>query len=224
MLELTLASQVYREYRDKFARRLLRRASVPWMRHRELDTIREVIQSLQPRMCLEWGAGYSTLHFPRLLSPEARWVSVEHDAAWASRVRNMNRDPRVTVFCVPPNQFPRTDADGSEADLSDYLEFPARFAPFDFILIDGRARAAALQRARAMLSENGVVVLHDANRRRYLDATRAYAHQLLLQDYRADEGGLWIGSDGAAIESVLDVARQRRLWAIWTRIGPFLRC
>lgn len=48
------------------------------MRYREIDLISEVIERLNPAMVLEWGSGYSTLYFPKKLSKEAKWLSVEH--------------------------------------------------------------------------------------------------------------------------------------------------
>ena len=63
-----MASQVGRDVWDRVRRKVLRIEVLrPWMRHRELDVLVDLLVHLQPRRCLEWGAGYSTAFFPGLL-------------------------------------------------------------------------------------------------------------------------------------------------------------
>jgi predicted O-methyltransferase YrrM len=186
----------------------------PYMRPKEMAITEEILANLGPSRCLEWGSGYSTLWFSRLLGKDASWLAVEHDREWAGKVQRMNRDPNVTVAHVAPNRFPWTDGhgDGAPQDLKDYVEYPSRFEKYDFILVDGRARAACLVQARKILNADGVMVLHDANRAHYREALPVCRSSALFLDWRKDEGGLWAGTDGPGMERAMDVDRHRAIW------------
>jgi hypothetical protein len=214
-----------------FARHRRRRVQssgevLPWMKYLEIEIVEEILRRLAPRSCLEWGAGYSTLVFPGLIPPGSSWLAVEHDEEWAAKIDGMNTRPNVTVSCVLPNHHPWTDehGDGSYDDLTDYVEYPSAFGPFDFILIDGRARSSCLERAVDLLTPRGVVVLHDAQRTYYHAALRRYKRQVCFRFHDRRKRGLraralWIGGAGAPIESVLDVAAHERVWRLYDAIG-----
>ncbi len=73
--------------------------------------------------------------------------------------------------------------------MREYVEFPLRFGEkFDFILVDGRKRRSCLETARKLLKEEGIVILHDAQRKRYHRAFRLYPYRRFL-GYR-----VWMGS------------------------------
>jgi hypothetical protein len=57
------------------------------MDDRAVAIIEERLRRRQPRRCLEWGAGLSTLYFSDLLTEGATWTSVEHDGQWEARAR-----------------------------------------------------------------------------------------------------------------------------------------
>jgi predicted O-methyltransferase YrrM len=227
----SLLSHIAREYRRKLLKRF-RPAAVrdPWMRYWEIEIVEDVLRSLQPRRSLEWGSGYSTLSFTRLLPPDAHWLSLEHDRPWYERVLGLAAEatgPRAKVefHCLPPNQQPWTDPhqDGAAADLVDYIAFPATRGPFDFILVDGRARVECLTAARDLVHPDGIVMLHDANRSRYHAPFGLYAHQVSFLDHRSNAGGLWLGSPGRDIGSLIDVPAQQARWRRATRAGKLLR-
>ena len=130
--------------------------------------------------------------------------------------------PGTTVRQVPPDD--RTfDGDGDAVSFARYLEAADAGAPYDFIFIDGRARAAALTRALGLLAPGGVVVLHDANRDAYLGPTARYPQQLLFRDRRAARrkpaGGVWIGSVDRDPATLIDAAGHRRLWTFYSGLG-----
>ena len=139
------------------------------MKYREIQIIREILIRLNPRKCLEWGAGYSTLIFPNYLRGNYKWIAIEHDKQWYNIVKSINRNPRVNIFWIPLDNYPWSDPykDGSYEDLKEYINFPAKFGKFDFILIDGRSRLYCLIKASQIVKENGVVILYDANRVHY---------------------------------------------------------
>ena len=68
------------------------------------------------------------------------------------------------------------------------------------------------------------VLLHDANRGIYHHAFKQFPHQVLLTGYRANAGGIWLGSKQPVIDNLLDVERHQRIWKACRAIGKVLRC
>jgi hypothetical protein len=196
------------------------------MRYREIDVVQEVLRKLRPMSCLEWGAGRSTLYFPAMLPSGASWIAIEHDGKWAQKIRDSKPVANVQIHSVPPNRFPWTDddQDGGRQDLSDYVEFPRRFGPYDFILVDGRARASCIEEAFDLLQPHGVVLLHDANRPHYHRAFGPYANQFRLLGHRAKDGGIWLGSKESDINEFLDTERHEKLWKWCRGVSRVLKC
>jgi predicted O-methyltransferase YrrM len=192
----------------------------PYMKMKERCIIEELLQNLRPARCLEWGSGYSTLYFSRLLPEGATWLAIEHEKEWADKVSGMDHGPNVKVVHVAPNNTPWTDGhgDGSAADLRDYIDYPAGSGHFDLILVDGRARVACLEKAAGLVTPSGVVLLHDANREYYRGALPSQWHQALFLDERKDEGGLWVGSPGRELNSVLAVMGHQAVWRGYERL------
>lgn len=196
-------------------------AASPWMKQRELEALGEILTRLRPLRCLEWGAGFSTLYLSRFLSPNARWMSIEHDEHWAREISSLNRRDLTRIHFVPPDRKPSEHAfwDGIPDDFQKYINEPVRLGPYDFILIDGRVRTACLLKSAELIDPEGVVVLHDANRRVYHDFPGSFAHHLMLLDHRNEIGGLWIGSKARPITDVLDIEYHTKLWATTAGIG-----
>lgn len=216
-------SHVLRRNRTRVLKWFGKRRDTPWMRPYEEDLVREVIGRLQPMRCLEWGGGLSTLQFPALLDPSATWRSIEHDTGWAAELTRLVTRPGVSVHHVPPDD-PSFTGDGDATSFASYLAAADDGAPYDFIFIDGRARAACVERAQRLLAPGGVVVLHDANRDQYLGPTGAFAEQALFRDARARRpvrvsGGVWIGSLTRKLDTVCDVDLHRRLFAFYSGKG-----
>jgi predicted O-methyltransferase YrrM len=215
-------AQVVREYRDKVAERLLRRElRKPWMKYREIGVLEDLLRSLKPKRVLEWGAGYGTLHFARFLPEDSLWVALEHDPAWAARIREMTVDPRVRIHTVLPDaaDWKERDRDGTYEDFKAYVDFAERYAPYDFILVDGRARESCLERAHDLLSPHGVVALHDANRSFRRAPGGQFPSEAEFRDYRRWAGGLWLGSKGGSLADVLDLGRHGRIWRMYNSLG-----
>ncbi len=216
----------YRKVRDMLLSNFTRRqVHKPLLKNREVILIEELLANLRPRKCLEWGSGYSTLHFPPLLDSDAHWLSVEHHEEWAEKVKALNSDPKVELKYISPNQYPWTDEDqdGAYSDLADYIEYPGQFAPYDFIFVDGRARKDCLTKAYHWLADDGVVVLHDAKRKRYHPPLKPFANQVFFIPYAYQANGLWLGSKGMPIEARLNVGRHQRIWAFHDSLVKFKR-
>ncbi|MEY2733537.1 MAG: hypothetical protein RL340_596 [Gemmatimonadota bacterium] len=218
----TLLHQVARRNRTRLVRRLRTYRDTPWMRPAEEDLLRDLLTALRPRRCLEWGGGLSTVQFPALLPADATWTAIEHDAGWAQTLGGMVARSGTTVRHVPPDDLAFV-GDGDAVSFARYLGAADAGAPYDFIFIDGRARAAAVTRAYELLAPGGIVVLHDANRDAYLGPTARYPHQLLFRDRRAQRrkpaGGVWIGGVDRDPATLLDVAGHRRVWDFYAGLG-----
>jgi hypothetical protein len=214
--------QKYKEYKNKLLNSCFGITAVkPMMKYREIDIVTEILKALRPRKCLEWGSGYGTMYFPSLLDGDAKWTAVEHNQEWALKVQDMNKRPNVSIFHVSPNSSKWTDPDndGAFSDLEDYIEFPGRFGTFDFILVDGRARKECMARALKLITDNGIVVLHDANREYYHETFGLFEHGVYFENYRPNSHGLFIGSRGAEIGDVLDVEKHKKLWGFYNGIA-----
>ncbi len=220
----TVLSQFLRDQRAKLSQRLGRNTE-PWMKTRELDIIVESLAACRPAHCLEWGAGASTLYFPPRLPSMVSWLSIEHDRAWHDTTASRNRDPRVALVGISPDRgdYPGTRLEGSYEDFTTYVDYPATLGrQFDFIFIDGRARTACLAQAYRLVTDQGLVILHDANRDQYVGSLPPFAHLLRLTDYRKGRGGILMASRGRAIEEFIDVGLHQRLWRGHDRIAKWL--
>jgi hypothetical protein len=132
--------QAVREYRDKILERILtKEVRKPWMKYREIRVMEDLLSGLRPKRALEWGAGYGTSHFSRLMAPGGAWIAIEHDPEWASRIRQ-EAPANVEIHAVPGGRQPwlPENGDGTYGDFQEYVEYPSRLGPFDFILSSRR--------------------------------------------------------------------------------------
>ena len=124
---------------------------------------------------LEFGSGGSTVWLARRAGSVD---SVEHDAGWAERVRDMLGSapglrcaPVVHSPAVPRSQRPLVPSgapSGRGLDFEQYVSLPLTLGGrFDLILVDGRAREESLLRSLALLGEGGMALLDDSQRPRY---------------------------------------------------------
>jgi predicted O-methyltransferase YrrM len=208
-------AQRLRDLRERVSQKVTGRIQLPWMKVKELDVITEVLTRLAPRECLEWGAGYSTLWFPRLLPSLERWTTVEHNREWFGQIADRNTDERVTLVHIAPDHgvYDTVKHEGTAEDFRTYIAYPRTLGrQFDFIFIDGRARKECLREAYDLVADRGVVVVHDANRDSYVADLPPFAHRLRLTDTRRGRGGVLIASRGRPIAEVCDAARQEQIW------------
>ncbi len=195
----------------------------PWMRRRELLIIEEILRKNQPRQCLEWGAGYSTLCFPKLIVGEKKWISIEHDQVWSENIKNKINEDGVSIVCIAPNNNVEPDTECYD-DYKDYIEYPETLnVKFDYIFIDGRARKECLIKAKSLLSPSGIVILHDANRLIYHSVFDIYKYQVLFTDFRIGDGGCWIGSNSFLNIETLNVSKLNDIWRYSKMISKIVK-
>ena len=209
---LTAAGIIASDAARRLASRLTGRdLPLPWMTALDSRAITHIVRRADPRYVLEWGSGHSTGRFPREAPHLERWVSVEHDAAWHERIKERERHGAVKLALVPPDGPGATV--GGRATFKDYVSFPAGLGlRFDLVIIDGMDRLECLRATPALLSERGLMVLHDAQRYDYAALLGGLGPHVELEDPR---NGFRILVVGARTDprSVLDIAYLEGLYA-----------
>lgn len=154
----------------------LARLDLPWWAFGAIDHVEAILRRRGKDMvAFEYGSGASTLWLAR----RCRAVySVEHDSEWAERTRALcEAHDNVEILAVPPAALNPTTRCRSgrtgwqEHSFDDYVESIRRYPfLFDLIVVDGRCRAECLEETHAKLSDGGLIVFDNSNRRRYRDA------------------------------------------------------
>jgi predicted O-methyltransferase YrrM len=121
----------------------------PMMSDKEIDIMTSLLN--KDMDCLEWGSGYSTLYFGKMVKS---WLAIEHDEKWFNKVKKMT------------DGLKNISVELRQSEFNNYLDITKKF---DFILIDGINRRECFTKAFELLRPNGIVVLHDASRREYKD-------------------------------------------------------
>ena len=144
----------------------------------------------KPLRVIEWGSGRSTLYFTAMLAERGvpcQWLVLEHDRDYFDQqikkdflahpghyVHDAGRQDALPsawtalaiVFDVRfAPYFDGTNPDHRAMPMDDYVNWPKDHGiRADLILVDGRKRRRCLETARDLITENGVIVLHDAGR------------------------------------------------------------
>lgn len=119
---------------------------------------------------LEWGSGGSTLFFSQFVKS---WDTIEHNTDWISKMKTYTtRLLNVRVHGVKHSwNGVSNNGDGSYTDFKEYVDLPKTFKSpkFDIVLVDGRARVDCARSTlqNSLLSKNGVVIIHDWERKMY---------------------------------------------------------
>ena len=167
----------------------------------EFSQLTAIVEAVGPKTFLEWGSGGST----RALLLECpfieHYVSVEHDVEWGEKVRDIVKDPRLSLNLIQPDQplglkNPKRKeqiawdarAEHEPALMKSYVSFPRTLGlTFDMILVDGRARRLCLMEGWELLRDGGVIVLHDAQREDYHDALHKLGPVRFLEPWKSGQ-------------------------------------
>jgi hypothetical protein len=155
------------------------RLDVPWWTYDAIERVEDFLKSRDCARVFEYGSGASTVW---LAKRAASVVSVDHDAGWIAFSR-----PRLAEFghaqveLVPADDpavsDPRYQSGKSGhrgESFKAYAESIDRWpGAFDLIVVDGRARAACLEKAVERLAQDGMIVFDNSHRRRYREAIAA---------------------------------------------------
>jgi SAM-dependent methyltransferase len=150
---------------------------LPWWSFASIDRVERFLAGRPDARVFEYGAGASTAWLARRA---ASVTSVEHDERFLPVARRIAAPyAHASVRLVPPRRPPdgRRPAVGSERagfqglDFADYVHaIDDAGGPFDLVVVDGRARLAALRHAVPHLAPDGLIVFDDVERRRYAPA------------------------------------------------------
>ena len=163
---------------------------VPWIVFEAKDWLDAYLEA--DMTALEWGSGGSTIY---LCQKVREVVSIEHDPEWFAQVSHTLEHLDLTncsYHLIEPRKNPflrltpygalfygsRTWAKYKTYSFRDYVKkiegYPDEH--FDFILVDGRARASCLRHAVRKLKPNGVLALDNSERAHYQSEMARLAH------------------------------------------------
>lgn len=193
------------------------------MKEREIEIFTDLLLKNKPKKVLEYGCGYSTIYYPKFLPEGARWIAVEHNKMWSDNVKKGINNGNTVIYCIPPDIEPY-EKDGFEKDFTSYIKKGAEGAPYDLILVDGMAREVCIDRAYDMLTDDGLLVVHDANRVHYRDAMKKFPYVLILEDFRRSSGGMALLPKSHPISHYIDIENYTDSWkkgAFWGNFFKF---
>jgi hypothetical protein len=156
----------------------LTRMDMAWWCYPAMRRVEAFLADRPGARVFEYGAGASTVW---LAKRAARVDSVEHDATWAGHVRELLAGTSgVQVHVVPATPATagtvvRSGRVGhADLDFGDYVAAIDQVGGlFDLIVVDGRARIHAFQRALDHLADGGVIVFDNIKRKRYWNVISA---------------------------------------------------
>jgi len=134
------------------------------------EILKTVCLERDPKEILEWGPGKST-YIMSECCPDAKILSIEHNAKYYQKILSNVKSPNVDLKHIPrPHQ--------NTGNGFGYVCYPVREMikeqgevneKFDLIFVDGRSRCDCLTIAFLLIKEDGIVILHDSQRKRYQD-------------------------------------------------------
>lgn len=138
----------------------------PMMSDKEIQIIDELIEDLKPQHCLEWGAGASTIYFPQKHRCIKTWLAAEENGNYVKHLAPQVKN-NTTIIWLPKDQW--------------YHDAVKHSRLYDFILIDGYNREGCLEVARRVISDDGIILLHDAGRGEYQAMIKEHEGEILSE-------------------------------------------
>lgn len=166
----------------------------------------------------EWGSGHSSIYYSKYFKKSKAtfcWHSIDNNLGWHEKVKNMVRQEDLESVTelyikefppfwkkpgwgeIPPlcGKFaPRLDEEIA------YTQFPIELGiKFNVVIIDARFRKRCLQTARRVLAEDGIVIMHDAQKLHYHEGTEQYPYHAFLPTgswypFQKPRNKVWVGS------------------------------
>lgn len=148
----------------------------PWLPYLVID----YIEKLKPKKVFEWGSGNSTLFF--LQMGVKKLVTIEHELDWFHKVNKLLSDNNIIHLnnrLIPfqygslgsdpgnPNHYKSGSTELGEVNFKEYVTVIDEYEDFDFILIDGMARAACIKHAFKHVSPGGAILIDNTGDRPY---------------------------------------------------------
>ncbi len=125
---------------------------VPWVTYPFIDFITPRLN--KKLKVFEYGAGNSTLFYAKYAG---KVTTVEHNQSWYQKIKNELPENAEIILCeVESNEYEKAAANTDET--------------YDLIIIDAEKRIECLKASVEQLTENGVLILDDSERKEYADA------------------------------------------------------
>jgi len=167
----------------------------------EFSQLTAIVEAIRPKTFLEWGSGGSTRALLLDCPFIEKYISVEHDVEWGEKVREIVKDPRLSLHLIQPDQpiginNPKRKeqiawdarAEREPELMKSYVSLPRTLGlEFDMVLVDGRARRLCLLEGWELLRNGGVIVLHDAQREDYHDALHKLGPVRFLEPWKGGQ-------------------------------------
>ncbi len=180
----------------------------------------------------EWGSGMSTIYYAEYLrrkNMKFQWHSIDNNKTWheivkgkvntkglQSNVQLHLREflpfwekPQWNWKSLPP---PRDVFSPESENEKEYVNFPRVLdEKFDIIIVDARFRRRCLKTAKDFLTPEGVVILHDAQKKQYHCELDSYRYSKFFKTgawYPLQEtpNKIWVGS--MENESILNALKN----------------
>lgn len=135
----------------------------PMMSEQEIEIIDKLLGEIQPKTCLEWGSGASTIYFSDRECID-NWLSIEHNGHYVEYLKDMI-SLNTTLIWLEHESY--------------YNSVKLLHNHFDFILIDGEDREKCLEIAKLIIKPEGVILLHDADGKDWGYLVRKFHGELL---------------------------------------------
>jgi SAM-dependent methyltransferase len=182
---------------------------LPFMDKPEISAILLSLKLLQkPVQALEWGSGNSTVYLNSYLPEGSSWHSVEHNFEWSLKVKEIIQEVGINnIFLnqVDPNSEYKegTDDDGNYDTFKDYILYPTTLnKKFDLILVDGRSGLECMQIGWMLLTNTGLMILHDAERDAYSPGIPQNCFYICLTNHEAGKSLLFMSKSDDLINKM----------------------
>jgi len=137
------------------------------MSEKEIKLIDYLIESIKPEVCLEWGAGNSTIYFPKKHNCIKSWLAVEHNENYVKYLKDkVSNKVKINTFIIESDPY-----------YIDCIEENK----YDFILIDGLYREECLEKAMKVAKQDALILLHDSGRKEYQAFIKKYEGEELCE-------------------------------------------
>lgn len=152
---------------------------VPWWTYKAIDVVDSYLQKNPGATVYEYGSGASTIWLSKRAASVA---SIEHDKDWCKLVQGKIKESDNAQVAYVPAEQTISESSPFQSAKDGYLNqsfesyvksISTKNSKFDIIVIDGRARSACLNVAKDFLSDGGILVFDNSNRKRYQSALKA---------------------------------------------------
>lgn len=116
---------------------------------------------------LEYGSGQSTIEISEKCK---EIISIEHQEEWYNKILSKKPSNCEIVLRKPSLLYTEGGHDGTYDEFKNYIEYPLSRAPYDIILIDGRARIGCASICKLLGHKDTIVFIHDFERPEYQGA------------------------------------------------------